>query len=494
MVRKGLVLAPGASRAALLDLLIENGRIREVGPPGLAAPVDAELIDASDRLIVPGLVNAHTHAHGGLGKGLVGDRFPLEMFLTGAGALNGSRTLDDKYLSARLSAVEMLHKGCTAAYDLFVEYPIPSVEGVDAVARAYRDVGMRAVIAPMIADRTLYQAYPGLVDALPEALRDGARRAAAAPYAETLRACRKILDNWSFDRDVVRPALGPTIPMHCSDEFLLGCRDLAREFEVGIQTHLAESAAQATIARKRYGKSLTAHLAGIGLLGERFSGAHAIWVDGDDMRLIADAGGAVAHNPLSNLRMGSGVAAVRAMLDCGLTVGIGTDAANTSDTQNMFEAARLASYLSRIGGPDYHQWLSAGEAFTLATTGSARLLGFAGKLGAIVEGAFADLVFIDLGHINYVPLRDALLQLMNGESGTAVDAVMVGGRFVLRDGRLLTVDEAKLRREAESARDRLDGANQGARRIAHALEDWVGEFCVAHARRPGLPHRHLAHD
>jgi cytosine/adenosine deaminase-related metal-dependent hydrolase len=494
VVRNGRVLEPVALRAAPLDLLIEDGRIREVGPPGMAAPADAELIDADDRLIIPGLVNSHTHAHGGLGKGAVGDRLPLEVFLTGSGALNGSRTLDDKYLSAQLSAVEMLRKGCTAAYDLFVEYPIPSIEGVDAVARAYRDVGMRAVIAPMIADRTLYQAYPGLIDALPEALRDTARRAAAAPYAETLRACREILENWSFDRDSVRPALGPTIPMHCSDEFLLDCRDLAREFEVGVQTHLAESAAQAAIARQRYGESLTAHLSGLGLLGERFSGAHAIWIDRDDMRRIADAGGAVAHNPLSNLRLGSGVAAVRTMLDCGLAVGIGTDAANTSDTQNMFEAARLASYLSRIRGPGYREWLSAEEAFTLATAGSARVLGFAGKLGAIAPGAFADLVFVDLGHINYVPLRDALLQLVNGESGTAVEAVMIGGRFVLRNGRLLTVDEAKLRRDAESARDRLDTANDGARRIARALEDWVGEFCIAQARHPGLPQRRLADD
>jgi 5-methylthioadenosine/S-adenosylhomocysteine deaminase len=468
VVRNGCVLASGALRAAPLDLLIEEGRICEVG--------------------------SHTHAHGGLGKGAVGDRLPLEAFLTGSGALNGSRTLEDKYLSAQLSAVEMLRKGCTAAYDLFVEYPIPSIEGVDAVARAYRDVGMRAVIAPMIADRTLYQAYPGLIDALPEGLRDTARRAAAAPYAETLRACRGILENWSFDRDSVRPALGPTIPMHCSDEFLAGCRDLAHEFEVGVQTHLAESAAQAAIARQRYGESLTAHLSGLGLLGERFSGAHAIWIDRDDMRRIADAGGAVAHNPLSNLRLGSGVAAVRTLLDCGLSVGIGTDAANTSDTQNMFEAARLASYLSRIRGPGYREWLSAEEAFTLATAGSARVLGFAGKLGAIAPGAFADLVFVDLGHINYVPLRDALLQLVNGESGTAVEAVMIGGRFVLRNGRLLTVDEAKLRRDAESARDRLDRANDGARRIARALEDWVGEFCIAQARHPGLPQRRLAYD
>ena len=494
VVRNGRVLSAGALSAEPLDLLIEDGRIREIGAPGMPAPADAEHIDATDRLIIPGLVNSHTHAHGGLSKGAVSDRLPLEVFLTGSGALNGSRTLEDKYLSAQLSAAEMVRKGCTAAYDLFVEYPVPSTEGVDAVARAYRDVGMRAVIAPMMADQTLYQAYPGLVDALPEALRETARRAATAPFAESLKACRTILRNWSFDRDVICPALGPTIPLHCSDEFLVGCRDLAREYEVGLQTHLAESAAQAAVAEQRYGTSLTAHLGKLGVLGERFSAAHAIWIDRDDMQRIADAGGAVAHNPLSNLRLGSGLAAVRAMLDCGLAVGIGTDATATSDTQNMFEAARLAAYLSRLKGSEYAQWISASEAFTLATVGSARVLGFAGKLGAIAQGAFADLVFLDLGHINYVPLRDALLQLVNAESGAAIEAVIVGGRFILRDGRLLTVDEAKLRRDAEAARARLDAANQSSLQVARALEDWVGAFCIAQARTPGLPRRRLDAD
>jgi cytosine/adenosine deaminase-related metal-dependent hydrolase len=494
VVRNGRVLSAGALSAEPLDLLIEDGRIREIGAPGMPAPADAEHIDATDRLIIPGLVNSHTHAHGGLSKGAVSDRLPLEVFLTGSGALNGSRTLEDKYLSAQLSAAEMVRKGCTAAYDLFVEYPVPSTEGVDAVARAYRDVGMRAVIAPMMADQTLYQAYPGLVDALPEALRETARRAATAPFAESLKACRTILRNWSFDRDVICPALGPTIPLHCSDEFLVGCRDLAREYEVGLQTHLAESAAQAAVAQQRYGTSLTAHLGKLGVLGERFSAAHAIWIDRDDMQRIADAGGAVAHNPLSNLRLGSGLAAVRAMLDCGLAVGIGTDATATSDTQNMFEAARLAAYLSRLRGSEYAQWISASEAFTLATLGSARVLGFAGKLGAIAQGAFADLVFLDLGHINYVPLRDALLQLVNAESGAAIEAVIVGGRFILRDGRLLTVDEAKLRRDAEAARARLDAANQSSLQVARALEDWVGAFCIAQARTPGLPRRRLDAD
>lgn len=481
VIRGALVLTPGKAPVTALDVLIEDGRIAALGPHGMAIPQDIDVIEAHDCLLIPGLVNAHTHAHGGLGKGAVGDRLPLEVFLTGSSALNGSRTVDDKYLSAQLSAVEMVRKGCTAAYDLFVEFPLPSLEGIEAVARAYKDVGMRAVIAPMIADRTLYQAYPGLMDALPADLKATARKAAAAPYAETLRACRHILNNWSFDRDQIRPALGPTIPMHCSDEFMTGCRDLAQDFGVGIQTHLAESAAQAAMARQRYGKSLTAHLADLGLLNERFSGAHAIWIDKDDMRRIADAGGAVAHNPLSNLRLGSGIAAVRSMIECGLTVGIGTDAANTSDTQNMFEATRLAAYLSRLRGPEYREWLSAEEAFALATKGSARVLGFGEQLGSITPGAFADLVFLDLAHINYVPLRDALLQLVNGESGSAIESVMVGGRFILRHGKMLTVDESQMRRNAESARDRLDAANAEIRRVAKAMEPWVGEFCVAHS-------------
>lgn len=491
VIRGGRVLKSAGTPAAPLDLLIEDGRIRELGPPGMPAPADAEPVDAADRLVIPGLVNSHTHAHSGLAKGAVGDRQPLEVFLTASGALNGSRTLEDKYLSAQLSAVDMVRKGCTAAYDLFAEFPVPSLEGMDAVARAYRDVGMRAVIAPMMADRTLYQAYPGLIEALPESLRTTAQRAAAAPHAESLKACRAILQGWAHDRDLLRPALGPTIPLHCSDEFLAGCRDLSREFQVGLQIHLGESPAQAALALKHYGCSLTAHLDRLGLLNERFSGAHAIWIDHDDMRRIADKGGAVAHNPLSNLRLGSGLAAVRAMLERGLAVGIGTDAVASSDTQNMFEAARLAAYLSRLRGGEYSQWLSVEEAFRLATAGSARVLGFEGRIGTIAEGACADLVFLDLAHINYVPLRDALLQLVNGESGSAIDAVMVGGRFVIQHGRLLTVDEARLRRDAEAARERLDRANQAAFATARQLQDWVGQFCIAHTRTAPIPGRRL---
>jgi cytosine/adenosine deaminase-related metal-dependent hydrolase len=479
MIRHGSLLDVAAHRAQPADLLIDGPIIREIGKPGRAAPPGAVVIDARDRLLIPGLVNAHTHAHGTLARGRLDDRATLEVLLTLGASSNASRTVEDKYLSAQLSAIEMVRKGCTACYDLFAELPAPTPEGVHAVARAYVDVGMRAVVAPMMADLTLYQALPGLLGALPESGRAQAAQMRATPWPASIAACREILSAWPFDRDRVRPALGPTIPMHCNDEFLVACRDLAREFGVGIQTHLAESKTQAVVGRKKYGKTLTAHLGDLGLLGPGFSAAHAIWLDRDDIRRLADAGATVAHNPLSNLRLGSGVARVRTMLEAGVTVGIGTDSAASSDTQNMFEATRLAAYLSHVSTPDYRRWLTSEEAFTMATTGSATVLGMQERIGRLAPGYQADIVFLDLTSIGYVPLNDVLLQLVNGESGTAVASVMIGGRLVLDAGRLLTVDEAKVRRDAETAIARLTEANAASLAFARTLEASVGGFSIA---------------
>ena len=490
IIRDGRVLDLETRRAHFADILIEDDTIRSVGPPGMAAPGDAEPVSAADRLLMPGLVNAHTHAHAGLGKGLVADRVPLELFLSAAVAISGNRSVEDKYLSAALSAVEMVRRGCTAAYDLTVEFPLPSVEGISAVAQAYADVGMRAVVAPMMADRSLFQALPGLIESMPENAREEARRIVAAPYHASVDVCRAILQGWRHDRRCIRPALAPTIPLHCSDDFWIACRDLARDHDARLQTHLAETKTQAVIGLKKYGKSLTAHLAELGMLDERFSVAHAIWIDNDDIARLADAGCSAVHNPMSNLRLGSGVAPVRAMLSRGLRVGVGTDGSNTSDGQNMFEATRLAAFLSRIAMPDYAQWLSVEEAMRMATTGSMEILGFA-DVGRLAPGYKADIVFLDLGHITYVPLRDPVLQVVFAESGAAIDSVMIGGKFVLRAGKLLTLDETKLRRDAEAAVKRLDAANSPALAFARSIADFVGAFCIGQARAPHHVHRRL---
>ena len=492
VIRGGLVLM-AAGAAALQDILIEDGRIVAIGDPDFAVSGEAEVIRADDRLLIPGLVNSHTHSHSALNRGAVGDRVSLEMFLTGGGASARSRGLEDKYLSAALSAAEMIRKGCTACFDLTVELPEPSHDGIAAVARAYHDAGMRAVVAPMIADRTIYQALPGLLDALPEELRPQFAALGAAPIEKTFAACHDILANWRFDRRFIRPALGPTIPLHCSDPFLTGCADLAREHGIRLQTHLAESRAQAAIGSSRYGRSLVAHLDAIGFLSDRLSVAHAIWLDDDDVRRLAASGVKVAHNPSSNLRLGSGIAPVRRMLREGVTVGIGTDASNTSDGQNMFEATRLASYLSRIDGFDTDEWISASEALSLATEGSASVLGFE-KIGRLAAGYEADIVFLRLDSPHFVPLRAPLIQMVFGENGASVDTVMIGGRIVFLGGKLLTLDEAALRRRAEQAAQRLDEANSEVFASGAKVSRLVGAFCAAQGCGMHSPRRKLRID
>src|ERR1700676_2848714 len=169
ILRDGLVLDIRAGTAAPADILIEDDTIRELGAPGCPAPADAREISAARRLIHPGLVNAHTHSHGNLAKGM-GDRWTLELLLAAAAWISGHRGLDDLRLSARIGGVEMMLKGCTACYDLFFEWPLPTREGMAAVASAYAELGMRAVIAPMVADRSFYEAIHGLAEALPPAL------------------------------------------------------------------------------------------------------------------------------------------------------------------------------------------------------------------------------------------------------------------------------------------------------------------------------------
>ena len=352
LITNGRVWGPERRDAQLADILIKADEIVEIGPSGLNAPSEATVIDATDRLVIPGLINAHTHGHGALCKG-VGDRWTLELLLNAGPWISANRSLEHKYLAALIGACEMLLKGCTAAYDLYVEIPVPTVEGMTAVGSAYRDAGMRAVVAPILADRSFFEAIPDLVDALPGELREKVSKIQMASSDETIATAAKLLSQWSLDRTWVRPALGPTIPLHCTDEYLLATHRLASEYEVGLHTHLGESKIQALAGLKRYGKTLTAHLDGLGFIGPNFTAAHAVWLDSDDIKRMADRGASVAHNPGSNMRLGSGIAPVREMLDAGVNVGIGTDGGTLRGQSkyvrgDAFGFVCLAASLSRL--------------------------------------------------------------------------------------------------------------------------------------------------
>jgi 5-methylthioadenosine/S-adenosylhomocysteine deaminase len=481
IIRGGRLIDVDRHTAAPSDVLVIGDSIAEVGPPGMAAPSDARPLDAAARLLHPGLVNAHTHGMGNLSKGTA-DRWSLELLWVGAAGFMANQSLEYKYLNTYLGAVEMLLKGCTAAYDLTFGYPTASVEEISAIGQAYADAGMRAVVAPMLADLSFYQAIPGLLESLPDRLRREVAAYDEQPYESTLRMMRESLHGWKHDSGQVRLGVAPIIPLHCSDDLIAGSARLARDFGVVLHSHVAESKVQAVSAFKRYGTTLTAHVDKLGLLGPDFTVAHGVWLDDDDMKRLGDRGASVSHNPGSNLRLGNGLADMRSMLDHRVNVGVGTDGANCSDNLNMYEAMRLASLVSKGRGPDVERWVRTDEVVVAATEGSARALGFGGRLGRLAPGYKADIVFLDLHHPNWIPLNDPTNQLVHTEDGGAVTHVMIGGRLVVEHRRVTTVDVAALAREVEAARRRLTAVTAPARALYERLAPLVGRFC------PGLAH------
>jgi 5-methylthioadenosine/S-adenosylhomocysteine deaminase len=486
VVRGGKLLDIARRQALPVDILIKGDTIAEIGRRDLSAPAGATVIDARNRLMHPGLINAHTHGPGNLAKGL-NDRWTLELLLTASQWVGIGRNLEDKYLAAMIGASEMVLKGCTAAYDLAAEFPLPSVEGLSAMANAYEEVGMRCVLAPMVADLTFFEAIPGLMDRLPAPLQKEVESFRLAPWKATTKQIKKALQKWPFDK--VRLAVAPTIPHHCSDAFLIACRDLAKEYEVGLHSHVAESKVQVIAGYQRYGTSLAAHMDKLGLVSDRFTVAHGVWLDGDDMKRLGDRGASVAHNPGSNLRLGNGLADVRGMLLAKINLGIGTDGANCSDNLNMYESMRLASIVSKAQGPDVEHWLTTEEALRAATEGSARALGMEKEIGRIAPGYKADIVFLDLHHVNWIPTNDVVNQIVHTEDGSGVHSVMVGGRMIVENHKLLTVDLPKLAAQAAASQARRAELTAGAKKLYDRLEKVVGAFCPGLAKAPLHIHR-----
>ena len=474
LISGGLIVDPQSGTADRKDILIEHGRIVGIGAPGTANDANVERHDARDRLVVPGLINAHTHGHANLVKG-VAEAWTLEASLTNGPWLAGTRDPETMYLSTLLGAIDMLSKGCTACFDLVYEFPRPTEQGFMAVAQAYADAGMRAVLAPMVADKSLFQSLPGLVEALPSDLGDTVRDFDLASGERTIAAIEAIAAARSKLPDGITLAIAPTIPHHCSEGFLRHCMDIADRYALPIHMHIAESRLQATVARKTYGRSAVKYLADLGMLRPRFTAAHGVWLDDEDLDLLAAHDCSVVHIPASNYRLGSGVAYVRPMLARGINVGLATDGANSSDSLSMLQAMRLASFSARVFAGSREDWLTSREVVRLATLGGATILGLEG-CGRLERGSCADLTLFDLDHVDFVPETDIINQLVTCADSASVTDVMVDGIFRVRDRKVISVRTHDLRERARERVARLAATTRSARALAERLEPYVVAF------------------
>jgi 5-methylthioadenosine/S-adenosylhomocysteine deaminase len=459
------------------DVMLEGGRIDSVGI-GLSAPDAATRLDAQGLIVIPGLINAHTHGHNNLARGLAG-RWTLEHLISFGPAIQANWTPEDHYLSAALGAIEMLRTGATAAYDLYMALPIADEDVLEPVIAAYRDVGLRVVLAPSMADGPFHRIMPGLQDVVPANIARRLERLAVAPATRVLELAQSTIrrfDGAAAGR--IRIAVSPSIPGLCSDDLLVGLAALAREHGVGMHTHVAESRVQIAHARGRWGTTIVSALEMLDALPTGFTAAHGVWLTPEEIRLLAAVRASVVHNPASNLRLGSGIAPVRRMLESELNVALGSDGSVSSDNQDMFEAMRLAALVSRADPsipPD--RWIDAADAFERATVAGALAIGCEGQLGQIKPDRLADLVLLRGDSMFLKPRNDLLNALVLAENGLAVDTVIVDGRVVMQGGRVLGVDEVAIRDRAQQSAERLAHTNRELFAGAQELAPYIWTHC-----------------
>jgi len=454
LIRDALVL-PGAGdwRARRADILIRDGRIAAVGD-GLQ---DSEVIEGKWLLAVPGFVNAHYHSPLSILRGTA-DGLSHPAFMWQNQADTAQRSAHEVYVSALLGGVEMLATGTTAAIDHFPEQGF-TLEHVDAVARAYRELGMRAAIALRVFDEAYDDIAPpgGLPVGFPNPLTP-------APLADSMALVEEAVK--SHDGGLLRVFPAPSNPSRCSDALLVACEELARRRNLGVHTHLLETEVQTRIAQARYGTTMVKHMERLGLLSPRLSCAHTIWIDEDDIALLAERGVTVVHNPESNLKVGAGFMPLPAMRRHGLRVALGTDGASTNDNLVLHEAMRLAVTLHRPK-EERLRWARAEDALDMATGAGAAALQCAGSLGSIAPAQSADLVLYDLAAARWTPCNDAAQQLVFAENGDSVHTVLVAGRIVVQNRKVMGIDVDGLLREA---RGMLAGIRARNRHLQDAVK------------------------
>jgi cytosine/adenosine deaminase-related metal-dependent hydrolase len=226
------------------------------------------------------------------------------------------------------------------------------------------------------------------------------------------------------------------------------CRDLAERYDVGVHTHLLESKIQATLAQKRYGRTMVQHLERLGLLTSKLSCAHTIWIEQEDIERMAAAKAVVVHNPESNLKIGTGFAPIAKMLAVGVPVAIGTDGSVTNDNLVLHEAIRLAAILGRPAEKERSRWVTARQALGMATEGGARAVQMSNSIGRIQAGYRADIVLYDLDTPAWTPLNDPVQQLVFAETGSSVHTVIVDGEVVVENRRITAFDADAVLAEA----------------------------------------------
>ncbi|MHB8689671.1 MAG: amidohydrolase family protein [Solirubrobacteraceae bacterium] len=447
-----LTLDADGTEYARGSIAVSDGVIAAIGPdlPEPAAGSGVEVIDGRGLLAMPGLCNGHFHSPGNFTKGAV-PNLPLELFMLYEVPPLMSEPVSDRFAYVRtlLGAAEMLKQGVTAVHDDAFFLPTPTGGEVDSVMQAYVDSGMRAAVTLDQPNILEYEKYPFLEALLPDAVRAQMEAAPRMSDGELGSVYEEFIAKWhGAAGGRVGTAVSCSAPQRVTEAHLVKLAELSAEHDLPYSMHILETRLQRVFGQEKFGRSLVRYVHDMGVLTERAMVIHSIWVDQDDIELMAGSGCSVAHNPVSNLKLGSGVMPWRRIRDAGINVCLGTDEANVDDGVNVWSTLKLAGLIHNISTPDYTQWPQPDELLRAATVNGAVAMRRAGATGPLAPGYDADVILIDLDQLPFVPLNDLPRQLVYCEPGRAVRYTIVAGSVAMKDGVLTLFNEVQMKAEA----------------------------------------------
>ncbi len=420
-IRNGHVLLfEPSAQVVQRDILIQNGKIVDICEPGIAQVAD-EVVDAKNKLVMPGLINAHTHIYMSLFRNYADDLPFHEWLFERILPVEDKMTAEDAHWSNMLSAIEMIRTGTTTFSDMHMFYKMS--------LRCAEETGLRAVLSRGLVCSEDDKA--GGEHRLQEALNEMEAAKQSTAHATCL--------------------LGPHAIYTCCENYLRELVQVAKEKELGFHIHVSETEYEVNTSFEQHGVSPVRYLAELGLFSRPTLIAHGVYLSDEDRAILAKHDVSVAMNPISNMKLGNGFASYDALQKAGVNVCLGTDGPASNNSLNMFREMSTLSYIHK-GVTKDAQCAPAVQVLRCATQNGARALGLQNEVGSLSVGKSADLSLIDLNCPQFQPKSDLLTGLVYSANGSEVDSLMVNGRWLMRHKELTTIDEERIYFEMERLR------------------------------------------
>lgn len=407
------------------DIFIEDNKIKAID--SLLSYEADEVLDASGKVVIPGLIQTHIHLTQAIFRNQADDLELLDWLRERVWPLEAAHTAESNYLSAKLGIAELIKGGTTSIIDM------ETVNHTEAAFEALYESGFRAIAGKCMMDYGR---------GVPAALMENPKEAIAESVA--------LLKKWhNKGNGRLQYAFAPRFVVSCSEALLVEAGRLAREYGVMLHTHASENQGEIKVVERDRGMRNISYLHHLGLTGENLILAHCIWLQEEEMRLLADTGTKVAHCPNSNLKLASGIAKIPELLSMGVEVSLGADGAPCNNNLDIFQEMRSAALIQKARLLDPTA-MPAETVFEMATMGGARAMGMADKLGSLEVNKLADIVIMDTKKLHMAPNNEGniISQLVYSASSTDVETTIIDGKIVMADRVLKTLNEAEIIKES----------------------------------------------